>query len=85
MNDDKIWYKNQRAIRTIIQAVVGAVPAVVALIGILADAWPSEWLTGALAVGVAIQGVLARIMANETINAWLIKYTPFGSAPQGSD
>lgn len=66
-----IWYPNQRVIRSTIQAIVGAVPTVVAIIGIIAAQWPSEWLVVTLGVGVAIQAVLTKIMALPGVNDWL--------------
>lgn len=77
-----IWYKNQRLYRTLFQAVIGAVPVVVALLAILNDAFPAEWLAYALGLSVAVQGVLAKIMANDVINAWLTAHTFLGSEPK---
>jgi hypothetical protein len=56
----RVWYPNQRVI-----------PTVVAIVGILAAQWPAEWLVGTLAASVAIQGVLAKIMAVPGVNEWL--------------
>lgn len=66
-----IWFPNQRVIRTVIQGVIGALPTVVAIIGILDDTWPAEWLAASLGLGVAIQGVLAKVMALPGVNDWL--------------
>lgn len=67
----QIWFPNQRVIRTVIQGVIGALPTVVAIVGILNDTWPATWLAATLALGVAIQGALAKIMALPGVNDWL--------------
>ena len=77
-----IWYKNQRVLRTGLQATLAAVPVLVAILLILAAQWPVPWLVAASLGGVAVQTVLSKIMALESVNAWLIKFTPFGSEPQ---
>lgn len=66
-----IWFARQRVIRTVIQGVIGALPTVVAIVGILNDTWPAAWLAATLALGVAIQGALAKIMALPGVNDWL--------------
>lgn len=78
-----IWYPNQRVLRTIVQAVVAAVPTIVAIVGILADQWPAQWLVATSAAAVAIQGVLARIMALPGVDAWLTGIG-LGSAPKSA-
>lgn len=78
-----IWFPNQRVLRTIVQAVIAAVPTVVAIIGILADQWPAQWLVVTSAAAVAIQGVLARIMALPGVDAWLTGIG-LGAAPKAA-
>jgi len=82
LEQPKIWYKNQRVWRTVLQAILALPPVVVAFLGIVYAQWPTPWLAAALALSVAVQGVVSKIMANETINAWLIQWTPFGSEPR---
>lgn len=77
-----IWWPNQRVIRTTVQAVVGLVPTAVAILLILADQWPAEWLIAAAGIGVAIQSALAKIMALPAVDAWLSENTPIGSSPR---
>ncbi|NQX26824.1 hypothetical protein HQQ81_05595 [Microbacteriaceae bacterium VKM Ac-2854] len=77
----RIWYPNQRVIRTVFTAVVGLVPVVAIVLGILADQWPAEWLVAAAGASLSVQAVLTKVMANETVNAWLIRYTFLGSQP----
>lgn len=73
----------QRVIRTVVQATLAALPSVVAIVGVLADRWPVEWLVVTAAVAVAIQGALARIMAIPDIDAWLTGIG-LGSVPRAS-
>ena len=77
-----IWHKGQRVARTVFQAVVAGLPVFVAVLGVIAGAWSPEWLVATLAVSVAIQGWLAKIMANETVNAWLVAHSWLGSEPK---
>jgi hypothetical protein len=72
---------HQRVIRTVVQAVIAGVPTVVAIIGVVADQWPAEWLVATAGIAVAIQGVLARIMAIPAVDAWLTRLG-LGSAPR---
>lgn len=72
---------HQRVIRTVVQAVIAGVPTIVAIIGVVADQWPAEWLVATAGIAVAIQGVLARIMAIPTVDAWLTGLG-LGSAPR---
>ncbi|MFJ3489099.1 hypothetical protein [Leifsonia aquatica] len=72
---------HQRVIRTVVQAVIAGVPTVVAIIGVVADQWPAEWLVATAGVAVAIQGALARIMAIPAVDAWLTGLG-LGSAPR---
>lgn len=72
---------HQRVIRTVVQAVIAGVPTVVAIIGVVADQWPAEWLVATAGIAVAIQGVLARIMAIPAVDGWLTGLG-LGSAPR---
>lgn len=72
---------HQRVLRTVVQAVVAGVPTAVAIIGVVADQWPAEWLVAAAGIAVAIQGVLARIMAIRAVDAWLTT-VGLGAAPR---
>lgn len=74
-------FANQRVLRTLVQGLIGSIPTIVAIIGIVHDTWPAEWLAVALGVGVAIQGALAKIMALPGVNEFLIS-VGLGSAPK---
>lgn len=76
-----IWYANKRVWRTLFSAVLTGVVVVPQLLAIIAQAWPSDYLTVVLAQSLVIQGVITRIMANETVNVWL-SYIGLGSAPR---
>lgn len=78
----KIWYKNQRVLRTLLTAAIAAGPIVIIILTEAVKFWPSEGLVAVLLACIAIQGYLSKIMANEKVNAWLIAYTPFGSEPR---
>lgn len=73
---------HQRVIRTVVQAIIAGVPTVVAIIGVVADQWPAEWLVAAAGIAVAIQGALARIMAIPGVDAWLTGLG-LGATPRG--
>jgi len=74
---------HQRVIRTVVQAVIAGVPTVVAIVGVVADQWPAEWLVATAGIAVAIQGLLARIMAIPAVDAWLT-WLGLGSAPRAA-
>lgn len=76
-----IWFKNKRVWRTIFSAVVTGALIVPQLVAIINDAWPSDVLALVLAQSLIVQGVITRIMANETVNRWL-SYIGLGSAPK---
>lgn len=84
LEQPKIWYPNQRVIRTVVTALIGLVAPLVAVLGILFQAWPLPWLGAALGFMIVVQGVVAKLMANEAINAWLIANSWIGSEPKGS-
>lgn len=77
----EIWYPNQRVIRSVIQGVISSIPTIIAIIGIVNDTWPAEWLAATLTLGLAIQGALARIMSLPGVNDWLTKIGA-GSIPK---
>jgi len=78
---DQIWYKNRRVWRTIFSAVLTGAVVVPQLLAIVNDAWPTDALTAVLAQAVIVQGVITRVMANETVNR-LLAYIGLGSAPK---
>lgn len=77
-----IWYKGQRVARTVFQAVIAGLPVFIAALGVIIGFWSPEWLVATLAGSIALQGWLAKLMANETVNAWLIKNSWLGSEPK---
>ncbi|KQW07668.1 hypothetical protein ASC66_01315 [Leifsonia sp. Root4] len=81
-NKTPLWYPNQRVLRTTVQAIVGLIPTFVAILLILADQWPAQWLIAAAGVGVSVQAALAKIMALPAVDAWLTENTGIGSAPR---
>jgi len=78
---DQIWYKNRRVWRTIFSAVLTGAVVVPQLLAIVNDAWPTDALTAVLAQSLIVQGVITRVMANETVNRALA-YIGLGSAPK---
>ena len=77
-----IWYPNQRVLRTIATRIVAGVPTLVAIIGIVAAAWPYEWLIATSALSVLVQTTLTKIITLPAVDAWLKAHTPIGSAPR---
>lgn len=71
----------QRVIRTLVQVSIAAMPSVVAIIGVLADQWPAQWLVATAAIALAVQGALVRIMAVPGVDAWLTRIG-LGSEPR---
>jgi hypothetical protein len=78
---DQIWFKSKRVWRTIFSAVLTGAVVVPQLLAIVNDAWPTDALTAVLAQAVIVQGVITRVMANETVNR-LLAYIGIGSAPK---
>jgi hypothetical protein len=76
-----IWYKNKRVWRTLFSAILTGAVVVPQLLAIINDAWPSDVLGLVLAQSLIVQGVITRIMANDTVNVWL-SYIGLGSAPK---
>ncbi|RLP69315.1 hypothetical protein D9V30_08390 [Mycetocola reblochoni] len=91
---DTIWFPAQRAWRT---ALAVGVPALLGLVVILpevitavlegyGDQVPEGlrlWLLGAAAFITTTASVVSRVMAIPGVDAWLRRWTPFGSAPRG--
>ncbi|WP_425836919.1 hypothetical protein [Microbacterium sp. PA5] len=87
----EIWFKPQRVLRTIVQVLTAALsvwaafvliaPQVLAeLAKILPGSWVA-WLAGVIASITVVAGVLTRIMAISSVNAWLTKIG-LGSVPK---
>lgn len=79
--DTTIWFKNKRVWRTLFSAVLTGAVVVPQLLAIINDAWSSDVLGIVLAQSLIVQGVITRIMANDTVNIWL-SYIGLGSAPK---
>ena len=77
-----IWFPNQRVLRTIATRIVAGVPTLVAIIGIVAGAWPYEWLIATSALSVLVQTTLTKIITLPAVDAWLKANTPIGSTPR---
>lgn len=87
----EVWYKAQRVLRTIVQALVVLVPIVngvaAAIINYLntqtdveVPGWAFLWLNAALVGSALVMGLVARIMAVPGVNALLTKIG-LGSVP----
>jgi hypothetical protein len=76
-----IWYKNKRVWRTLFSAILTGAVVVPQLLAIINDAWPTDAGYAVAAQFLIIQGVITKIMANETVNVWL-SYIGLGSAPK---
>ncbi|MFZ4894626.1 hypothetical protein ACL9RL_09265 [Plantibacter sp. Mn2098] len=91
----RIWFENQRVIRTFLQTVAGTLAGVATFVGILAafapqfleairEILPEDWYAGGLLV-VAFIGtlaaVLAKVMALPLVNTFLTKFGA-GSVPK---
>lgn len=89
----EIWFKAQRAIRTVAQVIVTgagilAVAVVVApqILDALADVLPGPvvaWAAGVIAAAAALSAALSRVMAIPAVDAWL-KKLGLGSAPRSA-
>jgi len=88
----EIWYKTQRVVRTIVEALIVLVPIVngvaLAIVGYLNEqtdvtvpAWVFLALNGAIAVTALLMGLAARVAAVPGVNAWLAKIG-LGSVPK---
>lgn len=76
-----IWFKNKRVWRTIFSWFVGALTVLPIVLGIINEQFPAEWIVWVITQLGAVQAILTRIMANETINLWLSRIG-LGSAPK---
>lgn len=88
----EIWFKTQRVLRTIVQALIvlvpvlnGAAAAVVAYLNEQTDvtipAWVFLVLNGVIAVTALAMGLVARLMAVPGVNTWLTNLG-LGSVPK---
>lgn len=88
----EIWFKAQRALRTIVQFLIVTVPiangVAAAAIGylqaqtdVVVPAWVFLALNGVIAVTALIIGLVARIMAVPGVNDWLTNIG-LGSVPK---
>lgn len=87
-----VWFKTQRALRTIVQGVIAALsvwaalqlifPQVLAeLATVLPESW-ILWLAGTIAAVGAVAGALSRIMAIPAVNTFLTRWLDLGSVPK---
>lgn len=94
MNAPEIWFKSQRMLRTIVQALVVLVPLANG-VAVAASAYLSEqthlvipgWafvvLNGVVAVTALVMGLVARLMAVPGFNDWLTRIG-LGSVPRNA-
>lgn len=88
----RLWYPNQRAIRT---ALAVGIPTAVGLVGLLPFVIEAVlarygeqvpvglWLLDAAAFITTTAAVVSRVMAIPGVDERLRRCTPFGSAPRG--
>lgn len=81
-NVGEILYKGQRILRTALQGATAALPVFIAVLLVTQGSLNVEWLAPVLAVSVALQTWLAKLMAIPTVNEWLSRNTSFGSVPK---
>lgn len=89
----EIWFKTQRALRTVVQVIVtgaGILAAAVVIapqiLDALADVLPGPlvaWAAGVIAAAAALSAALSRVMAIPAVDAWL-KRLGLGSAPRSA-
>lgn len=89
----EIWFKAQRVLRTIVQAIVGIAGALAVFVLVapqvldaVADVLPASWVAAAaafIAGAAAISAALSRVMAIPKVDAWL-KRLGLGSAPRSA-
>lgn len=89
-----IWFKTQRVLRTIVQAVVVLVPILNGLAlaaaaylseqtSVILPGWVFVALNGIIAVTAVVMGLVARLMAVPGVNTWLTKLG-LGSVPRSA-
>lgn len=84
----EIWYKGQRALRTLVQVGIPAflgfavvLPQIISALGLPVDGPLYAWLIGAAGVVTAVAVGLSRVMAIPAVNAWLTT-VGLGSVPK---
>lgn len=86
-----IWFAAKRVVRTIVQSLVVYVPLVNIVAVIVVDfltkqtdfaapSWLFVALNGIVVATAALMGLVAKLMAHPTVNAWLVKIG-LGSVP----
>lgn len=94
MNNFQIWYKGQRVLRTIVQALIVLVPVVNASAASLISWLQSQdyftpdpiifvWLNGAIALTAGIMGFVSWVMSQPWANR-LLTVIGLGSAPKSA-
>lgn len=94
MNTPEIWHKNQRVVRTVVQALIILIPlangVALAAAGYLQEqthlivpGWVFLALNGVVAVTALIMGLVARVMAVPGVNDWLTRIG-LGSVPKST-
>lgn len=94
MSNYTIWYKAQRVLRTIVQALVVLVPVVNGVAAAIIDYLESQthvvvdpvvyvWLNLIIAITALVMGLIARIMAVPGVNEFLTRIG-LGSAPKSA-
>ena len=79
---EEVWFKSQRVARTVLQAIIGALPVLIAIVLAAQETVDWAWLGPVLAGSIALQGYLAKVMAIPAVNEWLSLNTGFGSVPK---
>lgn len=90
---NRIWFPNQRWIRTVIQVILAAIATLGIFVAVapkildaIADVLPDDavvWIAGAIATLAAISAAISRVMAISAVDEWLKKFGA-GSAPAGA-
>lgn len=78
---DEIWFKNQRALRTLFTTVITILPLIPQVIQIVQGQWDAAWLNAVAVQAVAINTALTRIIAIPQVNEWLTA-VGLGSVPK---
>ncbi|MGN7861440.1 hypothetical protein ACTJI8_12740 [Microbacterium sp. 22303] len=90
---NRIWFPNQRWIRTALQVVLAAITLLGIIVAVapqildaIADVLPDDtvvWIAGAIATLAAISAAISRVMAIPAVDEFLKKFGA-GSAPAGA-